>query len=101
MEFEELFLSLIILEPIQCFLLSISSHYLKSRSFQEKMEKHSKVLIEGMELTSEAMYCSSRMMDDGLIDPLDTREILIFTLETCKETEHRGTMANTFGVQRL
>ena len=72
-----------------------------SNEQREKMEKHSKVLIEGMELTSEAMYCSSRMMDDGLIDPLDTREILIFTLETCKETEHRGTMANTFGVQRL
>jgi geranyl-CoA carboxylase beta subunit len=65
------------------------------------MEKTSAGLINSMELTSEAMFCSSRMMDDGLIDPADTREIIIFTLETCKESEHRGTKANTFGIQRL
>jgi geranyl-CoA carboxylase beta subunit len=41
------------------------------------------------------------MMDDGLIDPADTREVIIFTLETSKETEHRGTIPNTFGVARL
>jgi len=67
----------------------------------EQMEKTSERLIGGMEFTSESMFCSSRMMDDGIIDPADTREVIIFTLETCKETEHRGTVPNTFGVARL
>jgi len=47
------------------------------------------------------MFCSSRMMDDGIIDPIDTREVLIFALETCMETDYRGTEPNTFGVARL
>ncbi len=72
-----------------------------SDEVREQMEKGAAGLIAGMEYTSEAMYCSSRMMDDGLIDPADTREIIIFTLETCKETEFRGTKPNTFGVARL
>ena len=65
------------------------------------MEKMSAGLVAAMENSSEALYCSSRMMDDGLIDPADTREVVIFSLETCKETTHRGTVSNTFGVQRL
>jgi len=36
-----------------------------------------------------------------LIDPADTREVILFALETCLETPHRGTKANTFGVARL
>ncbi|NQU65039.1 MAG: acyl-CoA carboxylase subunit beta [SAR324 cluster bacterium] len=68
---------------------------------RETMEKTGEMIIGGLEYISEAMYCSSRMMDDGIIDPVDTREVLIFTLETCKETEYRGTKPNTFGVQRL
>ena len=65
------------------------------------IEKNSERIIDSMERTSEAMYCSSRMMDDGLIDPADTREVIIFTLETCKESGYRGMQTNTFGVQRL
>lgn len=68
---------------------------------QKMMEMASEQLINGMEFSSEAMFCSSRMMDDGIIDPADTREVIIFTLETCKESEHRGTVANTFGVARF
>ncbi len=68
---------------------------------RDMMEKQSAQIIENMEQSSEAMYCSSRMMDDGIIDPADTREVLIFTLETCLETNHRGTQPNTFGVARF
>ena len=42
-----------------------------------------------------------RLPNDGIIDPADTREVLIFTLETCLETTHRGTEPNTFGVARF
>ncbi|MBT6611802.1 MAG: acyl-CoA carboxylase subunit beta, partial [Deltaproteobacteria bacterium] len=68
---------------------------------RENMDKTGEMIVAGLEYVSESMYCTSRMMDDGIIDPADTREVLIFTLETCKETEHRGTKPNTFGVQRL
>ena len=66
-----------------------------------ELEKSSALLIESMEAESESMFCSSRMMDDGIIDPIDTREVLIFALETCMETDYRGTDPNTFGVARL
>ena len=66
-----------------------------------ELEKSSALLIESMEAESESMFCSSRMMDDGIIDPIDTREVLIFALETCMETDYRGTETNTFGVARL
>ena len=42
-------------------------------------------IIESMEHDSEAMFCSSRLMDDGLIDPADTRNVVLFALETCLE----------------
>ena len=58
-------------------------------------------IIESMEHDSEAMFCSSRLMDDGLIDPADTRNVVLFALETCLEAPHRGTQGNTFGVARL
>lgn len=63
--------------------------------------QQSERIIATMEHDSEAMFCSSRLMDDGLIDPADTREVILFALETCLETPHRGTTANTFGVARL
>jgi len=65
------------------------------------MEKQGEKIIASMEKSSESMYCSSRMMDDGIIDPVDTREVLIFALTTCLETNHRGTQGNTFGVARF
>ncbi len=68
---------------------------------RDMMEKQGAAIIESMEHSSEAMHCSSRMMDDGIIDPADTREVLIFTLETCLEKVHRGTEPNTFGVARF
>ncbi|MBR9862241.1 MAG: acyl-CoA carboxylase subunit beta [Rhodobacteraceae bacterium] len=58
--------------------------------------------IEGaMETASEAIYTSARMMDDGLIDPRDTRQVLAMCLETCFEKDTRGTAPNSFGVARF
>ena len=65
------------------------------------LEKQSERIISGMEFSSEAMNCSSRMMDDGIIDPADTRNTILFALETALETPYRGTVPNSFGVARL
>ncbi len=68
---------------------------------QKEMEVRTAKTVAGMEAASESMFCSSRMMDDGIIDPIDTRQTIIFTLETCKEKHLRGCQTNTFGVARL
>ena len=68
---------------------------------REAMALSAEKLISSMEQSSESMFCSSRMMDDGIIDPVDTRQVLIFTLETCLESTLRGTRPNSFGVARF
>jgi geranyl-CoA carboxylase beta subunit len=68
---------------------------------REGLEAQSARIIESMEFSSEAMHCSSRMMDDGIIDPADTRKVLAFCLNAVLETPYRGTQGNTFGVARF
>ena len=66
-----------------------------------QLAKQSEMIENAMETSSEAIFTSSRMMDDGLIDPRDTRQVLSFCLETIFETPYRGTKPNSFGVARL
>jgi geranyl-CoA carboxylase beta subunit len=50
---------------------------------------------------SSAFYTSGHMMDDGMIDPRDTRKTLAFLLETVKEGRRRTVNPNSFGIARL
>ncbi|GAA5524507.1 propionyl-CoA carboxylase beta chain [Microbulbifer aestuariivivens] len=50
---------------------------------------------------SDAISCSARLWDDGIIDPRDTRRLLGFLLETCREAEIKPGASNTFGVARF
>lgn len=50
---------------------------------------------------SSAYYTSGRMMDDGMVDPRDTRNTLGFLLETVWETRHRTVRPNSFGIARM
>ena len=58
-------------------------------------------IIAHFDRQSDAFYASGRMLDDGLIDPRDTRKVLGFVLQTCWEARHRKTCPNTFGVGRM
>ncbi|MFV0385192.1 acyl-CoA carboxylase subunit beta [Paracoccus sp. (in: a-proteobacteria)] len=49
---------------------------------------------------SHAFYTSGRLLDQGVIDPRDTRRVLGFALETCREARARDLSPNTFGVAR-
>jgi geranyl-CoA carboxylase beta subunit len=49
---------------------------------------------------SDAFYTSGRLLDDGLIDPRDTRRVLAMALQTCWEGRHRDVQPNAFGVSR-
>ena len=48
-----------------------------------------------------AFYTSGHLMDDGMIDPRDSRKTLGFLLETVWETRHRTVRPNSFGIARM
>ncbi len=50
---------------------------------------------------SDAFYTSGHMLDDGMIDPRDTRRALGFMLETVREARARTTTPNSFGIARI
>ncbi|MFZ3209609.1 MAG: carboxyl transferase domain-containing protein [Geobacteraceae bacterium] len=50
---------------------------------------------------SDAFYTSGRMLDDGLIDPRDTRRVLGAALQICWEARNRRVFPNSFGVGRM
>lgn len=50
---------------------------------------------------ASAFVTSGRQLDDGVIDPRDTRKALGFLLGTVWEARHREVRANSFGVARM
>jgi geranyl-CoA carboxylase beta subunit len=57
-------------------------------------------IIENFESQSSAFVTSARMLDDGIIDPRDTRNVLGFTLSICREADARTLRPVQFGVAR-
>ena len=68
---------------------------------RQKLQGQGQMIQMGLETISESMFCSARLMDDGIIDPRDTRRVLSFLLDTCLEAEHRQPMPTSYGIQRL
>ena len=71
------------------------------KSDEVKMKKQVKEITEYYNSQSDAFCTSGRGLDNGIIDPTDTRKILGFLLETCWEKSHRQLAPNTFGVARM
>ena len=67
----------------------------------EKLENKEKQMIEHYDKQSDIFYVSGCLLDQGIIDPRDTRKILSFTLQTCKEAKSRTLKPNSFGVARM
>jgi len=65
------------------------------------MEGMKKQIAGALDASSEARFCSARMMDDGLIDPRDSRRVLAFALRTCMRADLSELRPNSFGVARL
>ncbi|MFT5572880.1 MAG: geranyl-CoA carboxylase beta subunit [Cryomorphaceae bacterium] len=57
--------------------------------------------VSAMEARSGALANTARMWDDGIIDPRDTRQILGFVLQVCRDARTRQPHTNTFGIGRL
>jgi len=70
-------------------------------AMRQRMQGQSKMIEMGLETISESMFCSARLMDDGIIDPRDTRRVLSFLLDTALEARLRRPVASSYGVLRL
>ena len=68
---------------------------------EAQMKAQEAMLIQHFDGQSDAFYTSGHMLDDGLIDPRQTRKVLGFLLETCWEARHRDVTPNSFGIARM
>jgi geranyl-CoA carboxylase beta subunit len=68
---------------------------------QAQLEGQTQMIQMGLETISESMFCSARLMDDGIIDPRDTRRLLSFLLDCCLEAEERRPQRTSYGIQRF
>ena len=57
-------------------------------------------IVENFEAQSSAFVTSGRMLDDGIIDPRDTRNVLGLALAICKDADARVLRPVQFGVAR-
>ncbi|MDR3483068.1 MAG: carboxyl transferase domain-containing protein [Burkholderiaceae bacterium] len=57
-------------------------------------------IVATFEQQTGALYTSGLMLDDGVIDPRDTRKVLALTLGICEEAERRVLRPVQFGVAR-
>jgi len=66
----------------------------------EKIKEMKVKITENFEKQQSAFVTSAAMLDDGIIDPRDTRNVLGFTLSICKDGDARTLRPVQFGVAR-
>ncbi len=67
---------------------------------EDKLAALEQRIIANFDRQSNALHTSARMLDDGVIDPRDTRKLLGFLLATCAEADARMVRPLQFGVAR-
>ncbi|MEK9774737.1 MAG: carboxyl transferase domain-containing protein [Quisquiliibacterium sp.] len=67
---------------------------------EDKLSALEQRIIQNFEQQSSAFHTSARMLDDGVIDPRDTRKLLAFVLSTCAQADARPLRPVQFGVAR-
>ena len=58
-------------------------------------------IVTLFESQADAFYTSGLVLDDGVIDPRDTRSVLAFCLDTIAEAEEKAVRPMQFGVARM
>lgn len=58
-------------------------------------------IVAVFEAQADAFYTSGLLLDDGVIDPRDTRAVLAFCLDTCADAQARKLRPLSFGVARM
>lgn len=65
-----------------------------------KRDALKQTIVATFERQMSAFYTSGLLLDDGVIDPRDTREVLALTLTLCKHAEQRTLRPMQYGVSR-
>jgi geranyl-CoA carboxylase beta subunit len=68
---------------------------------EKMLDQIEQVTAAKLEGGSTALFGTSRIWDDGLIDPRDTRKLMCMLLDMCDEAKHRSLQSNSFGVSRF
>ncbi len=68
---------------------------------ESKLAKQTAAITHHFDKQSTAFYTSGRMLDYGVIDPRDSRNVLAICLQTCLEAGRRVLRPNSFGVGRM
>jgi geranyl-CoA carboxylase beta subunit len=66
----------------------------------ERLSVLERQIIENFEGQMDVFTTSAHLLDDGVIDPRDTRTVLAFVLSTCREAETRTPQRMQFSVAR-
>jgi acetyl-CoA carboxylase carboxyltransferase component len=66
----------------------------------EALEKRAQGFRKGVDMQSTAYYTSAHVLDDGVIDPRDTRDVLGMCLEIATDNGAKGN-PGFGGVSRL
>lgn len=64
------------------------------------LDKLSATIIENFNSQMDAFHTSARLLDDGIIDPRDTREVLALVMAICRNADARKPNRIQFGVAR-
>ena len=67
---------------------------------EEKLAAQKAEIVHNFERQAGAFVTSGLLLDDGVIDPRDTRAVLAFVLATCREGDARAVRPVQFGVAR-
>jgi geranyl-CoA carboxylase beta subunit len=68
---------------------------------EKMLDQIEQITATKLEAGSTALFGTARIWDDGLIDPRDTRKLLVMLLDMCDEEKHRVLQGNSFGVSRF
>jgi len=67
---------------------------------QAQIEAMKARIVENFERQQSAFVTSALLLDDGIIDPRDTRNVLGFALSVCRDADARSLRPVQFGVAR-
>jgi geranyl-CoA carboxylase beta subunit len=67
---------------------------------EAKIAELKRRIVENFERQQDAFVTSALLLDDGVIDPRDTRNVLGFALSICKDADSRAVRPVQFGVAR-
>ena len=68
---------------------------------EEALAAQERKIIDTFASQADAFYTSGLLLDDGMIDPRDTRNVLGFLLATIREAGAHRVFPNSFGVARM